>query len=247
LEDSLNVPTVRAAQRVGLEAVIESAQRCGIRSELPPLPSLSLGTAEVTALELATAFGVFANGGERVDPWIIRAVVDRAGRRLEGRAVERRRAIHAKTAREVNELLEGVLERGTAKSAAALGFRGRAAGKTGTTDETRDAWFVGYSGDLLALVWVGHDDNLRTGLTGATGALPLWVEFMAPDGATAKPGAPEGMTRLEICAGTGLRATGRCPETREEWFSAEESLPGPCTEHMGRFRRWWRKVTGRGH
>jgi penicillin-binding protein 1B len=246
LEDSLNVPTVRAAQRIGLDAVIETARRCGIRSDLPRLPSLALGTAEVTPLELATAYGVFATGGERVAPWVIRAVIDRSGRRLEGRAVERGPAVAPRTAQQVNELLEGVFQRGTARSAAALGFRGRAAGKTGTTDETRDAWFVGYSGDLLALVWVGHDDNLRTGLTGATGALPLWVEFVAPDASSEERPPPPGLIRVRVCAQTGMRAVGRCPEVREEWFAAGEAPTEPCREHMGRLRRWWRNVTGRG-
>lgn len=246
LEDSLNVPTVRAAEQIGLDAVIATARRCGIRSELPRLPSLALGTAEVTPLELATAYGAFAQRGERIDPWIIRAVIGRDGSRLEGGEIERERAVSVETALQVDDLLEGVFERGTARSAAALGFTGRAAGKTGTTDETRDAWFVGYSGDLLALVWVGYDDNLRTGLTGATGALPLWVEFVGPDAARADRAAPPGMVRVTVCSSTGLRATGRCPEVRDEWFPAGSAPTRPCEEHMGRFRRWWRKVFQRG-
>jgi penicillin-binding protein 1B len=248
LEQSLNVPTVRAALDVGLDNVIATARSCGISSALPVLPSLPLGTAEVTPLELATAYGAFAERGIRVTPWIIRAVTDREGRRLVGRGVERSRAVSPQTAYQVDDILRGVFERGTARSASALGFHGVAAGKTGTTDETRDSWFVGYSGELLALVWVGYDDNARTGLTGATGALPIWIGFMKPEvpavdfGRTVRP---HGMVRVLLDAETGKLAGPGCPSTRDEWFAPGTEPREKCREHGGRFRRWLRKVFGR--
>jgi penicillin-binding protein 1B len=245
LEQSLNVPTVRAAQQVGIRDVIETARRCGIESRMTEVPSLALGTAEVTPLEMATAYAVFAQQGIRVSPWIIRAVIDRHGQRLEGRALERSRAVSPQTAFQVDDLLRGVFVRGTARSAAALGFRGSAAGKTGTTDGTRDAWFVGYTGDLLALVWVGHDDNRTTGLTGATGALPIWVDFAAPDAAVERRRQPSGMVRHLVCAETGRLARERCPVIVEEWFTPGSEPRDRCPRHLGRFKRWWRKTFGR--
>jgi penicillin-binding protein 1B len=156
--------------------------------------------------------------------------------------VDRTVAISPESAYLVHDVLEGVFRRGTARSAALLGFRGRAAGKTGTTDGTRDAWFVGYSGDLLALVWVGYDDNARTGLSGATGALPIWVEFMKPDAAPAAAAKPQGLIQIRVCADSGMLATKRCPDPRSEWFKPGSEPDGKCTEHAGRFRRWMRKT-----
>src|SRR5207344_541817 len=94
------------------------------------------------------------------------------------RVPDTRQVINPQAAYLVDDVLRGVLTRGTAASASALGFRGDAAGKTGTTDDTRDAWFVGFTPEILALVWVGYDDNAKTGLTGAVGALPIWVDVM---------------------------------------------------------------------
>ncbi len=247
LEESLNVPTVRAAMHVGLDKVIETARACGIESPLLPLPSLALGAVEVVPLELAAAYGAFSQGGIGVTPWIIRAVTDREGRRLAGRGVERRRSLSPQTAYLIDDLLRGVFERGTASSAG-YGFRGVAAGKTGTTDGTRDSWFVGYSGDLLALVWVGYDDNSRTGLTGATGALPIWAEFMRDLVEPARPASaakPHDMVRVLIDTESGLRAGPNCPSVRAEWFVPGTEPKKECDLHRGRFRRWLRKVFGR--
>lgn len=247
LEESLNVPTVRAAMQVGLDKVIETARDCGIESPLPPLPSLALGAAEVVPLELAAAYGAFSQGGIGVTPWIIRAVTDNNGERMAGRGVERRRSLSPQSAYLVDDLLRGVFERGTARSFVS-GFRGVAAGKTGTTDGTRDSWFVGYSGDLLALVWVGYDDNSRTGLTGATGALPIWAEFMKSFVAQVRPpraAKPHDMVRVLIDTESGLVAGARCPSVRAEWFVPGTEPKEECKLHRGRFRRWLRKVFGR--
>ena len=247
LEASLNVPTVRAAGRVGLERVVETAHACGIRSPMAPLPSLALGTAEVSPLELASAFGTFANGGVRYAPWIIRSVTDSEGRTLEGQGIHSERAISPQTAFLVTDLLKGVFERGTAKSAAAHGYRGGAAGKTGTTDDTRDSWFVGYSAERLALVWVGYDDNARTGLTGATGALPIWVQIMKREAEAAplRPGSLEGLVKRKIDPESGELATGGCPQVVEEYFARGTEPVRDCSLHQGRFKRWLRKFLGK--
>ncbi|MDH3626560.1 MAG: PBP1A family penicillin-binding protein [Acidobacteriota bacterium] len=244
LVDSLNVPTVRAARRIGMEEVVRTARRCGLQSPMKPLPSLALGTAEVSPLELATAYGTLANGGRRIDPWLIQAVQNQKGELLEGRSPRAQRAITEQTARQLTDMLRGVLRDGTAKTASALGYRGVAAGKTGTTDETRDAWFVGYDRRRLALVWVGYDDNRRTGLTGASGALPIWVELMKTfdDGGGVAADAPETVT-VFIDPTTGQRAVRRCPERVEQTFPRGE-VPERCREHQGRMRRWMRGLLG---
>jgi len=247
LEASLNVPTVRAAQRIGLEQVIETAHACGIRSPMAPLPSLALGTAEVAPLELATAFGTFANGGVRYSPGIIRSVTDTDGSILEGQGIHSERALSPQTAFLVTDLMQGVFERGTAKSATVHGYRGGAAGKTGTTDDTRDSWFVGYTADRLALVWVGYDDNARTGLTGATGALPIWVQIMKneAEAAPVRPGRLEGMVRRKIDPESGELATGGCPQVVQEYFIRGTEPDRDCALHQGRFKRWLRKFLGK--
>jgi penicillin-binding protein 1B len=244
LEQSLNVPTVRAAQQVGLDRVIRTARACGITSPLSALPSLALGTAEVTPLELAAAYGTFSDGGRRREPRIIRAVTDPGGRRFQAGKAAAADAISSQTAYLINDVLRGVFERGTARSATLLGYRGRAAGKTGTTDDTRDAWFVGYSGDLLALVWVGYDDNARTGLSGASGALPIWVDLMNRSSpADSRTGSrPAEMVRVRIDPASGMPAGPRCPEVVEELFVRGSEPQGICPLHERRFRRWLRKL-----
>lgn len=248
LEESLNVPTVRAAERVGLEETIRVARRCGISSPLTRLPSLALGAQEVTPLELATAYGTLARLGRHVPASIVREVTDSDGKPVARRKLEETSALSPQAAFLVDHVLQGVLVRGTAQSASALGYAGAAAGKTGTTDDTRDAWFVGYTPELLALVWVGYDDNARTGLTGATGALPIWVDLMtrAED---VHPSAgfrePEGIVRREIDPESGGLAVSGCPQIQEELFASGTEPTWDCDLHEGRLRRWFRRIFGR--
>lgn len=248
LEQSLNVPTVRAALRVGLDRVAAVAERCGFPSGLEPLPSLALGAQEVTPLELARAFATLANGGLRVEPWIVEEIVDRDGTRIRPPRSKPERAVSAEAAFLVTDILRGVLTRGTAARAAALGFWGDAAGKTGTTDDTRDAWFVGYTPGLVALVWVGFDDNTRTGLTGASGALPIWVDLMMAAAMRWRGDSfvePEGIVLVGIDPETGQLATERCPEVAVELFVAGTEPEDSCSVHRPGFLRWWRRLFGR--
>jgi penicillin-binding protein 1B len=248
LEESLNVPTVRASQRLGVDNVIEAARTCGITSPLSEVPSLPLGTEEVTPLELATAYATFADAGMRGQAWSIRAVVDRQGRLLERRRPPRERAISRETAFLVSDLLRGVFVRGTARSALGLGLRVDAAGKTGTTDDLRDAWFVGFTPDLLALVWVGYDDNASTGLTGATGALPIWADLMNRSSPVSRPGwfaQPANILRRNVDPGSGQLAVKACPRVFEEVFLQGSEPTEPCELHQGPLKRLWRKMKGK--
>ncbi len=244
LEESRNVPTVRAAQAVGISRVIATAKACGFTERFAPLPSLALGAQEVTPLELATAYGTLATLGVNVPVRILEDVEFSDGRKLEKRVREAREAAVPAAAYLVDDVLRGVLIRGTGASAAGLGFRGDAAGKTGTTDDTRDAWFVGFTPEILALVWVGYDDNTKTGLTGAAGALPIWVDLMMHAQhrwAGSSFPEPPGILRVEVDPESGEMATSGCPHRVEEVFAAGTE-PGPCSLHQGTFKRWWNKL-----
>ncbi|MGH7816178.1 MAG: PBP1A family penicillin-binding protein [Candidatus Binatia bacterium] len=178
LENSLNSATSRVAQDVGIRRVRDVAHKLGIQSPLPAVPALSLGAAEVTPLEVAVAYATLANSGARNRPLAVKHVVDQNTKILERRDVRPEQVLSPQLAYAMNQLLKGVLDRGTAASARRLGFTRPAAGKTGTTNDYKDAWFVGYTPDLLAVVWVGFDGPRKIGLSGAEAALPIWTEFM---------------------------------------------------------------------
>jgi penicillin-binding protein 1B len=248
LEESLNVPTVRAAEHVGLDSVVDLAARAGIESPLTPLPSLALGTLEVTPLELASAYATLAGQGRQTPPRILREVRDRDGELLWESDRHGTQAVDRRAAFLTTHVLQGVFTRGTAKTARALGFRGRAAGKTGTTDETRDAWFVGYTPDVLALVWVGYDDNARTGLTGASGALPIWVRFMQHAGlaeSRRRFPAPPGLVPRTVDPLSGGLAVAGCPERVSELFARGSEPREHCDLHRRGFKRWFKRLVDR--
>lgn len=249
VEQSVNVPTVRAAMQIGLENVVAMARRCGFESELEAVPSLALGAEEVTPLELATAYATLANGGRRVRPHGLESLIDRNGIPYDLPSHAPNPVLEPQVAYLVTDVLEGVFERGTARSAAKLGFVGLAAGKTGSSDGLRDAWFVGYTPEVLALVWVGYDDNRPVGLTGAAAALPIWVDLMRSIGADdADPfPRPDGLVRVRVDPTTGQRATRGCPRTREEMFVRGTQPEEPCTRHGAKNRRrgFWKRLTGR--
>jgi len=178
LEKSYNIATVRLALEVGLEDIIHTARNVGIKSPLEPVPSLALGAFEVTPLEIATAYLPIANQGIKREPASIRYVVSWDGEVVEKNEPSRERVLSPQAAYQVHTMLEGVMIRGTAYEARKLGFKGPAAGKTGTTNDFKDAWFVGYTPEVLTLVWVGRDQGEPILLNGAQAALPIWVEFM---------------------------------------------------------------------
>lgn len=213
MERSLNAATARIAQDVGINKVREMAYRMGIQSTLPLLPSLALGAVEVTPLEMAGAFSALANNGMRTHLLSVRNVVERKGSVLEKRNIRVKRVISPKVAFDVNNMLRGVVDRGTARSARLQGFTRPAAGKTGTTNDSRDAWFVGYTPDLLTLVWVGFDGQSELGLPGSRAALPIWTDFMKQ--ATSRLPVtdfvtPPGMSAFEPHPRAGTPA--RCPD-----------------------------------
>jgi penicillin-binding protein 1B len=235
LELSLNAATSRVAQRVGLEPILDVAHRIGIESRLPPYPSVVLGAAEVTPFEVAQAYAVIANQGLKAAMRGASKVVDRQGQIVERRPVAVERAVSPEASYLVAHLMQGVLDNGTGRGVRERGFTRPAAGKTGTTNDGRDAWFAGFTPDLLAVVWVGFDDGEPLGLTGAEAALPIWTEFMQHATAAAAPvpfRAPTGVALVRIDPYTGAIATGGCPETVIEAFWRGQEPTAQCPVHF---------------
>jgi penicillin-binding protein 1A len=189
LAHSVNTITASLGQEVGIDKVVEAAQRLGIKSPLEANASLALGTSEVTPLELTSAYAAFANGGLRVQPYMVTQVSDNAGHVLYTRAPPKAdRVIAEHVNRDMVAMLYGVVAQGTGRSAAIGGYQ--AAGKTGTTQDYRDAWFVGFTTDYVTTVWIGNDDSSpMRNVTGGSIPAEVWRAVMttAEDGLPAKP------------------------------------------------------------
>ena len=178
LEQSRNVPAVRMMDQLGPKQVIMFARRLGLESPIPPYLPVALGAAEATLVEMTSAFSVFPNQGVRMKPYAVLKVTDREGNVLEENRPEPRDAIRADTAFVMTNLLRGVVQRGTAAKAASLNWP--LAGKTGTTDDYSDAWFIGFDPDITIGVWLGMDQKKPIGhnQTGSEAALPIWMDVM---------------------------------------------------------------------
>lgn len=221
LERSLNAASVDLLMRTGFQPVIDLAHNLGINDGLKPYPTLGLGVFDVSLLEMVTAYATFANGGIHSSPLFIRRVMDREGTVLLETPISQSDVLSPQAAFQITNLLEGVISRGTGRRAASLGRH--LAGKTGTTDEYRDAWFVGYSPDLVAGVWTGfdHSRTLGPGEAGSRAALPIWIKFMSESlkGMPNRPfPVPDGIELVEIDPETGLLAGPGCPASVVEAF-----------------------------
>jgi penicillin-binding protein 1A len=224
LEKSMNVTAVKLMDLVGVGATIDFARRAGISSELPPFPSLALGSADFIPLELAAAYAAIANQGLHVEPYFIEEIVDPSGRVLEQHRTQARKAMDPEIAYVLSHMLEGVIDRGTGSEARHLDLD--LAGKTGTTDNFSDAWFVGFTPRYTILVWVGHDVNKPIGrnMTGAAAALPIWIDVVEAglEEAWISPQetffVPPGIVFREVEAETGLLAAPGAAEIIEEAF-----------------------------
>jgi penicillin-binding protein 1A len=185
----VNTITAALGQEVGISTVVEAAQRCGITSPLEQNPALALGTADVTPIEMATAYSAFASGGYRVYAYYVTEVDDHGGHPLYRRnPPPPQRVIASHVDRDLTEMLYGVVTEGTGRAAALAGHE--AAGKTGTTQDYRDAWFVGFTTDYVTAVWVGNDDSSpMRNVTGGTLPAQIWHDVMsyAEKGLPSKP------------------------------------------------------------
>ena len=218
IEQSLNVPVAKLGIAVGPERIVETARRFGITSALAPVPSISLGSFEVTVLEAARAYAVLAAGGALPVLRSYTDVVHADGRVLEERPSEAKQVFDPAEVYLVTSVLEGVVERGTGAALRSLGFRGDIAGKTGTSSDFRDAWFIGYTPEIVIAVWVGFDDSTSVRVTGAVAALPIFADLL--EAARGKEPAeefdiPTGVESVDVDTDSGLRAGFLCGGSRE--------------------------------
>ena len=164
-------PTVKVAERIGYERITELAQRVGLNADIRPFPSVALGAFEVTPIEMAGAYTAFANEGVRVEPRALKEILDDEDNVLKRYELESEEVLRPELAYLMTNLLQGVINHGTGAGVRARGFTLPAAGKTGTDS---DGWFAGYTKNLLAIAWVGFDDNRELNLEGSRSALPIW-------------------------------------------------------------------------
>jgi penicillin-binding protein 1B len=238
LAHSLNVATVKVAETVGYQAVVNMALRAGMNHAIKATPAVALGAYDVTAMEAAGAYTMFANGGDWVKPSLVRLVRSDKGQTMYKNTVEHKQVLDPRVAYLMTNMLEEVLRTGTGGGIRApYHFYVPAAGKTGTS---RDGWFAGYTTELLCIVWVGFDDHRDLDLEGAHSAAPIWAEFMkrALDYREYRDArqfvAPEGIVSIEIDPESGFPATPSCPTRRTEVYIAGTEPVGACPLHGGR-------------
>ena len=234
LADSRNTAAVRVALDVGLDAVAQAAADLGLTGSLPRVPALALGVGETSLVELTSAYGVFASGGMLRPATLVSAVTSSGGETLYAATRTEQRVITPGVAYLMTHLLERVVDVGTGRGAREAGLEGPAAGKTGTTDQERDAWFVGYTPDVVAGVWVGLDGNSRLGMTGARAALPIWTDFVksstSPDPDRRFP-VPDDVVWRDVDPASGEVATDYCPQLRRVPFLAGTEPEVQCRLH----------------
>ncbi len=245
LARSLNLVTARLVlEAVPLEVVVEYAKRLGISTPLLPVPALALGAETVIPIEMVSAFAAFANRGVLMRPLAILRVEDKFGNVLEEYHPVPAEVLSEGSAYIITDMMRGVLDmgRGTGRLARTVyGFTRPAAGKTGTTNDFSDAWFIGFTPQIAAGVWVGVDDpsvTLGGGQSGAVAALPIWAPFMKAAHDTLQPPVedfvmPESVVRVDICSETKLLATETCPEIVSEVFPRQQAPTAYCTKHGG--------------
>ena len=254
LVHSLNVATVKVAQEIGYSRVAALARRLQLSPGIRATPAIALGAYEMTPLEVAAGYTTFADYGSRCEPVFMQKVISRTGEALQDNTIRRKRVMDPRVTYLITNILEDVVDRGTGAGVRTRGFRLPAAGKTGTS---QDGWFVGYTTNLLCVVWVGFDDNRELGLSGANSAGPIWAEFMKravtlPAFSNAQEfDRPEGVVSVSIDSENQLLATPNCPSVRQEVFIAGTEPTETCTVHREeifdelRPLSWIRSIFGR--
>ena len=230
---SRNLGTIRVGEQVGFDRIAATWRRVGVGTPPRPFPSIALGVFELTPLEVAQAYTLFVNGGQ-VQPLKGISHLQVGSKSLRPKTARRRTVARPDTTYLVTNMMRSVINEGTAAGVRANGFALDAAGKTGTTNDLRDAWFVGFTPELLTVVWVGLDDNQPIGLTGSQAAVPIWTEFMKTALAGRRDSLfepPEGITFLEIDRDTGKLATPYCPQRLTESFITGTEPVEMCPLH----------------
>lgn len=246
---SLNNATVRLAESVGYDNVAQLARQAGIAS-VKPTPAMALGAYDATPLEMAGAYTVFANGGVRQSPLLIRSVRDAKGNVLQNMTSDSRQVLDPRIAYVMTNMMEGVINFGTAYDVRRRGFTAPAAGKTGTS---HDAWFAGYTSNLLCIVWVGYDDYSDLRLSGAVTAAPIWTEFMKravqlPEYRDVQDFTePAGVVDVQLDKNSNLLVTPACDtDTYTAAFIAGTEPTSTCEQGPGDHRNVFQKLFGLG-
>ena len=240
LVKSMNISTVKVAESAGFDRVSDLAKRAGLGENILATPAVALGAYEVTPLDIAAAYTVFANGGKRMEPYFIRSVTDPKGNVLLRNRPQEEEVVDPRVAYVITHMLQDVIRRGTAVRVRGMGFIEPAAGKTGTDD---DGWFAGYTSNLVCVAWVGFDDNTDLALEGAHSALPIWTEFMKSAHMLREYRNPEpfqpvdGIVTAEIDPVTYELGTYSCPQRSTEVFVAGSQPNRYCRLHGGRGRQ----------
>jgi penicillin-binding protein 1B len=234
LESSRNAPAVLLAEQLGWADAQAFLRRAGLDGATR-LPSVALGAFPATPMEVAGAYTAFAGGGVARVPYLLAEVTTAEGVQVLGSSASSSKVASPRAAAMATAMLEGVIDRGTARAASVgpLAVTGAVAGKTGTTDGYRDAWFAGFTPDLVVVVWVGRDRSGDVGLTGGQAALPTWSYFMQAIGPSpaAFPRA-DGLVSVSACPDSGRAARPGCPAAYVEWLP-KGSSPAPCDVHGG--------------
>jgi penicillin-binding protein 1A len=237
---SINIPTIKLQEEIGTPAVIRTARAAGIQTPIPAFRSIALGTAEVTLWDLTYAYAVFANSGIRVDPLFITRIEDRSGNILREFRPRQSEVLDGAPVAVLNNMMTSVMNQGTGASSRSMGFTLPAAGKTGTTDDYSDAWFVGYTPKVVTGVWVGYDQPHPIGekMTGTRAALPIWTGIMSTVTEGDEPlefEMPDQVVTREVCSETGLPATSVCPTRNSELFLGDQVPSEFCYLHSSSF------------
>jgi penicillin-binding protein 1B len=248
LAESLNNATVRLGQEVGFDKVAALAKAAGIAS-VRATPAIALGAYDATPVEMAGAYTVFANGGTRLSPLMVTSVRDARGNVLDNYHTDTKEVLDPRVAYVMTTMMEAVVNNGTGYPVRARGFAAPAAGKTGTS---HDAWFAGYTSNLLCIVWVGNDDYTDIKLAGGAAAAPIWAEFMkraikVPQYADVSDfKAPAGVVTVQLDKVTNRLATPSCPEDYTVAFIAGTEPKDTCDQSYGDHRGFFTKIFGLG-
>jgi penicillin-binding protein 1B len=233
LAHSLNNATVKLAEQVGFDKVVALAHRAGLNDDIRATPSVALGAYDVTPLEIASAYTIFANAGLRVAPNFIGAIHNQDGHTVYKYNPQTYRVLDPRVAFIMTDMLQEVLRSGTGAGVRARGFKLDAAGKTGTS---HDGWFAGYTSQILCVVWVGFDDYRELGMEGARSALPIWTQFMMTatryrEYRDAKPfSPPAGVVRIAVDPTTGRLAGPNCEGFEADYFVEGTQPAATCPE-----------------
>lgn len=242
LAKSINLVAIQVLMQVGAQRVVDLARLMGLKQEMQPVPALAIGACQATPMEMVAAYNVYAHAGTYVAPYCIDKVIDRNGRTLQQHTIEYKEVLTKQVAFIMCDMMKDVVRRGTAAKIGGLGFYRPAGGKTGTTNDYSDAWFIGFTPQVTCAVWTGIDErrSMGRGVTGADAAVPVWVPAMRTlhrGMPIAEFSVPDSIVRERICTESHTLATMYCPAIREEYFLLN-TMSDSCTVHgTGAVRR----------